>query len=294
MSNWPFIPDTLVDTATQSETSFFSDLDTTTSTTTDDSPAPLEGTGSTLYHQYQDNVHYYLDRLDSSMLSGYRAEVFNRVRQQAAFQAQIFGRSAATYDTFPASTCATFTVSLHLVVYTAHFIFSTTCPGYDKTGNLNEDLTTLLSYFDQQVMPPQLLEQLRKLTLVWYDGGLICEIEDQRRPKAHPMRIFLRVHPDDIAACGFEIEQEYLFTRFPSLCLEPTLQVGKVARVAARDREKWKPPSESGQTPAAFMHTEYPSLFIEEPEPRAPRARRESSLTDEELRERLLRRFGLA
>jgi hypothetical protein len=294
----PFIPLFTVsegkfDISTQTPVTFFTDFRYSAS---DQSPhpSPLSGSGSSLFSQYQSNIQHYFERVDPSSLSDYRAEVFNRVRQQSVFQSKVFGHAAPDYNTLPPNTFSTFAVSLYLVIFTDHFVFSTASAGFEVVGNLGDELVSLLGYFDQQLLPPQLLEQLKKLSVVWYDGGLICEINDQRRQCEMPLRIHLRIHPDDVLAGGFELEQEWLFARFPLLCLEPSLQVGKVARVAAREKGKWKPSPHASESPAAFMQMEYPALFIEEPEPRKPRVRKPSSATDEELREQLMKKFGLA
>jgi hypothetical protein len=280
------------DAFSQTAVNFFSDL--SESPLAADLPSDLSGSGSTLFSHYQANLQYYFDRLDSHSLSEYREEVFNRIRQQSIFQSKVFGHASPNYNRLPLNSFAGFAVSPYLVICSDRFVFSSATPGFEVSGGLDQELANLLGYFDQQTLPPQLLETLKRLNLVWYDGGLICEIADQRRQSDRPLRIHLRVHPDDFVAAGFEIEQEYLFDRFPLLCLDSSIQVSKVARAAGREKGKWKPPPYAIETPAAFMQTEYPGLFIEEPETRRPRVRKPSAATDEELRQRLMKKFGLA
>jgi hypothetical protein len=286
------VPSGRFDAATQTPVDFFTDF----ACSSDSSPhlPPLSGSGSALFAQYKENLRYYFARLDPHSLSDYRGEVFNRVRQQWVFQRKVFGRASPDYATLPPNAFAGFTVSLYLVIFADHFVLSSSAPGLEVVGNLGGDVVALLAHFDQRVMPPQFLEPLRKLSVVWYDGGLICEISDQRRRCDRPLRVHLRVNPDDIGAGGFELEQEFLLARHPLLCLEPSPQVARVARAAARERGKWRPSPHARETPAAFMQMEYPALFIEQPEARRPRVRPPSAAPDDALREELFRRFGLA
>ena len=252
----------------------------------------LVGSGSVLSQRYRDVLGCFLDQCDPRSFTEYREEVFNRVRQEKSFQDRVFGHSTPRYDTLPRSTFSSFTVSLHLAILPSHFVLSSSPPGFELTGDLDDDLARLIAFFDDGLLPPKVLDQLRKLNLVWYDGGLVCEVSDQRREAAQQFRMYLRVNPCDIAACGVETEREYLLVQHPLLCLDTSPQVGRVAMVAARDRSKWATPAHAEKTPAQFLQTQYPALFIEERTPMQPRERKHDVEADEQLREKLLKKFS--
>lgn len=252
----------------------------------------LVGSGSVLSQRYRDVLGCFLDNCEPQSFTEFRAEVFNRVRQEKSFQDCVFGHSTPRYDTLPRNSFSSFTVSLNLVILPSNFVLSSSPAGFELSGDLDDDLAQLLAFFDDGVLPPRLLDPLRKLNLVWYDGGLVCEVSDQRRESVQQFRVYLRVNPYDIAACGVDTEREYLLVQYPLLCLDTSPQVGRVAMVAARDRSKWAAPVYAEETPAQFLQTQYPALFIEERAPIQPRERKQGGESDEQLRQKLMQRFG--
>ena len=252
----------------------------------------LVGSGRVLSDRYRDVLGSFLDQCDPGTLTEYRQEIFNRMRQEKSFQDRVFGRSTPRYDTLPRNSFSSFTASLHLLILPSHFVLSSSPPGLELTGDLEGDLSHLLGYFEDGLLPPKLLEQLRKLNLVWYDGGLVCEVSDQRRETAQQFRMYLRANQTDIAACGFEAEREFLLVQHPLLCLDTSPQVGRVAMVASRDRTKWATTPHAENTPAQFLQMKYPALFIEERAPMQPRERRPDTESDEQLRQKLMAKFG--
>lgn len=258
-----------------------------------DMPPPLDGSGSTLLDQYHENIKNYLNHRSPAYLSDYRSEIFLKIRQQATFQSKLFGTSSPNYDRLPSNCFSNFTVSLYLIIFSDHFTFASSAPGIEMTGDLNEEANNILSYISQGLLPPDMFDTLRKMNLVWYDGGLICEVTDQRKPYSHPIRVHVEINPVDMMKCGFEVEQEYLNARYPLICLEPNLQVAQVARIAQKDRLRFKK-TEVPQTPSAFMQHEYPALFIEPAIARQKRVRRESTTPEDVLRQRLMVKLGLS
>jgi hypothetical protein len=163
-----------------------------------------------------------------------------------------------------------------------------------RRREMTNELSGLLNYFDQRLLPPDMLDPLRKLNLVFYDGGLICSIIDQRREHFTPIRLHLRIHPDDIVALGFELEQEYLFASYPLLCLENRIEVFQVSRISARDRDKWKGIS-ARDSAAGFLQREYPSLFVDDvPQVAPPPNRPICEMSEPEFLERLMKKLGLS
>ena len=89
---------------------------------------------------------------------------------------------------------------------------------------------------------PTFFEDLKKLNLTWYDGGLICEIVDKRRQREKISHVHLKVKSSDIGPLTYEREQDFLLNRYPLLCLDPDLHVTDVARTIKADAERWIQP----------------------------------------------------
>ena len=264
-----------------------------------DSPNPgppqLIATGPALLREYRENISYFLDMADQSSVSSMRSEVMNCVREHKIFQERLFGQSSPPITQLPPNAFHEFTVSLHLALFHDRFVMTSSIPGFELAGGAH-DIELLLSYVRAGVLPPRTLETLRKVNLVWYDGGLICEVNDNRVSPPAFVRVHLLANPEDIGSVGFEAEQEFLFARFPSLCLENTPQVARVARVATLERCRWqrRPGSE---TPAAFLQRRVPQMFIEgilgeQKEPEEPQKPAEEDL--DRVREKLEKQFGVA
>lgn len=279
--------------ASQTPVNYFSDVDSLNPPNNFDQPPQLDGSGPQLLHQYYENTKYFIDHTDSSTLSAYRQEVLNKVKEKLVFQSKLFNTNGEPDGSLPSNIFGNLTVSLNLIIFSDRYSFSSSNPGFEITGDLNDDISHLLSYVANGVLPPNLLEQLRKLNLVWYDGGLICEINDTRKAYSHPIRVLMRINPIDITNSDFDVEQEYLLNRYPLLCLDPDIQVSKVSRIALSDSQRWKPAPLAIRTPAEFLEHECPSLFIEPVEPQKPRIRAESKYTEEELRKMLMEKLGL-
>ena len=279
--------------ATQTSINYFSDVDSLNPPTEFDLPPEFNGSGPTLLHQYYANTKYFIDHIDPSTLSPYKQEIFTKVKQRSIFQSKIFDSPNLPDGSLPPNTFENLSVSLYLIIFPDHFTFSTAIPGIEINGDLNDDISRVLSYISQGLLPPRLLDSLKDMNLTWYDGGLICEISDQRKAYSHPLRVLMRVNPIDITNCGFDIEQEFLLNRFPLLCLDPDIRVSKLTREVIADSQRWQPSQTSGQKPADFLQSEYPSIFIEPLEPKKARTREESKHTEAELRKMLMIKLGI-
>ena len=289
-----FISDPFLKNASsQTPIDSFSDISSLNPTNNFDVPPEINGSGPILLRQYSENIEYYISHTPENSLSPCRQEILSKVKQYAIFQSKIFNKSNLPDGSLPANTFENLSVSLYLVIYSDHFTFSTASPGIEISGDLCDDSTRVLSYVSQCMLPPRFLETLRKMNLVWYDGGLVCEITDQRKAYSKPLRVLMKVNPIDITNYGFEIEQEYLFNRFPLLCLEPDIQVSKLARAVVADSQRWQPLALNDVTPAEFLQMEYPTIFIEPLEPKKPRVRPQSTHTEEELRKMLMEKLGI-
>ena len=91
-------------------------------------------------------------------------------------------------------------------------------------------------------------------------------------------------------------KQEFLFARFPLLCLDPTPQVARMAQVAAVENCRWRrrQPTDS---PAAFLQRRVPKMFIEDMfgEQRKPQPAQDPAPDElEKLKERLEKQFGVS
>ena len=152
-------------------------------------PPPLVGSGSALLRQYRENLSYFLDMADQTAVSDFRSEVLNCVREHKIFQERLFGRSSPPLGQLPPNAFHEFTVSLHLSLFHDRFVMSSTIPGFEISGGAHE-IEPLLAALSTGFLPAHTLDALRKVNLVWYDGGLICEVNDNRvSPPA-----FIRVH----------------------------------------------------------------------------------------------------
>lgn len=228
---------------------------------TSEDPPHLDGTDATLLDQYYQNVNYYIKNLSRASLSTFKNEICNKVRHRSLFQAKVFGKSSTNFDVLPESTFSTFTISLHLVLRPKSFSFFTSNPGIEINDTFSDEGSYLLNFISQGYLPPRLFEEIRKLNLVWYDGGLICEIDDQRRTNCNTIRTLLRVHPTDIAKLGYESEREYLLARYPLISFDNDIQISRVARAASRDRHRWQK-EDSIETPKQFVQNHYPQAFL--------------------------------
>lgn len=279
--------------ATQTPINYFSDVECLNPQVEFDLPPDFDGSGPTLLHQYYANTKYFIDHIDPSTLSTYKQEILSKVKQHSIFQSKIFNSINLPDGSLPPNTFDNLKVSLYLIIYSDHYTFKTAIQGIEINGDLNDDVSHVLSYVSQGLLPPCFLEKLKDLNLVWYDGGLICEISDQRKASPHPLRVLMRINPIDVTKCGFDIEQEYLLNRFPLLCLDPDTRVSKLTREVVSDSQRWQPNPISGQTPAEFLQSEYPSIFIERLEPKKARIRTESKHTEAELRKMLMIKLGI-
>jgi len=226
-----------------------------------DNPPPLVGSSSVLLDQIHKNVLYHFKAIPKSSMSDLRNEVCDRIKHRALFQTRVFGESTGTFDTLPVNSYSGFTVSLYLILRDGSYSFWTSTGGFEVNGYLNEEGIQLLDYFSQGLLPPRMLDDLRKLPLIWYDGGLVCEIDDQRRAISQVMRTLLRVHHSDLSKLGVDCEQDYLFARYPCLCLDPDIKVSEVSRVFARDNLRWKR-SSMYISPKQLVQEKYPMLFL--------------------------------
>ena len=258
-------------------------------------PPPLVGSGSALLRQYRENLSYFLDMADQTAVSDFRSEVLNCVREHKIFQERLFGRSSPPLGQLPPNAFHEFTVSLHLSLFHDRFVMSSTIPGFEISGGAHE-IEPLLAALSTGFLPAHTLDALRKVNLVWYDGGLICEVNDNRVSPPAFIRVHLLANPQDIANVGFDAEQEFLFARFPLLCLDPTPQVARMAQVAAVENCRWRrrQPTDS---PAAFLQRRVPKMFIEDMfgEQRKPQPAQDPAPDElEKLKERLEKQFGVS
>lgn len=230
-------------------------------------PPPLNGSDATLLDQYYANIKYFIKDIPKSTLSQVRAEICDKIRHRSLFQTKVFGRSSTNFDILPESAYASFSVSLHLILREKTFSFYTSNPGIDVTESFEDEGAHILEYISRGYLPPRMFEDLRKASLVWYDGGLICEIDDQRRSNSNIIRTLLCVSPTDIAALGPECEMEYLLAKYPLVSFDADIQVSKVARIASSDALRWKTIN-AEETPKQYVQEHHPSIFlkkIEEP-----------------------------
>lgn len=278
------------DQQTQTNTETISGFDISSDFRDSVEPNELNLKGTALVEQYKDVLLGYFSSVDDACLSEYKREVFNRIREQMAFQERVFGKSNRQFNVLPANAFAELTVSLYLTIFDDSYTLTARSPGLDITGDLENDLMNLMYCIDRCFLPPNMFKQLKTLNLVWYDGGLVCEISDRRLASPHSRRVYLQIHPEDMVGC--DVEQEYLFAKFPLLCLEPNSQVGKLARVAAGMgiSEKRK----TVETPVMLFHRQCADLLVDSPiKPRAqPEVTASSQMDDTQLCTELMKKFG--
>ena len=227
-----------------------------------DNPPELNGSNATLLEQYYANINFYIENISSTQLSAVRSEMCKKIRHRSIFQTKVFGKASTNFDILPENTFSSFTVSLYLILREKTFTLYTSNPGIEITDSYEESGSYILGFISRGILPPKMLDDVRKLNLVWYDGGLICEIDDQRKKNSKNYRTLLRINQNDIASLGLESESEYLLARYPLLCFDSDIQVAKVARAAERDSLRWKP-QDVPETPKQYVEEHYPSLFLE-------------------------------
>jgi hypothetical protein len=166
-------------------------------------------------------------------------------------------------DDPPPNLFSSFTVALYLIIYPDdRFTFSSATPGLSISGMItDEEGTSLLFCISRGMLRPGFMPQLLDLKLTWYDGRLICEVSDQRRALGRSVRTQLRVAEEDIIPFGVEAEQQVILAQYPLLCLDPTPQVGNLARAAMADRRRWEPPDMQGESKLLFVSRRSPEIF---------------------------------
>lgn len=224
-------------------------------------PPELIGSGATLLEKYYKNINFYFENIPPSQMSAFRLEVCKKIRHRALFQTKIFGKSSTNFDILPENTFSSFIASLYLILKEKTFSLFTSNHCLEITDTFDDHGSYVLDYISRGYLPPMMLDDVRKLSLVWYDGGLICEIDDQRKKNSRISRTLLRVNQSDIAALGPDSESEYLLARYPLLSFDADVQISKVARAAKRDALRWKE-ERVPETPKKFVEEHYPSIFL--------------------------------
>lgn len=225
------------------------------------SPPELVGSGATLLQHYFENIHYHIENIPPSQMSPIRVEVCKKIRHRALFQTKVFGKASTNFDFLPENTFSTFTVSLYLILKDKTFSLFTSNHCIEITDTISGHGSYILDYISCGYLPPMMLDDVRKLNLVWYDGGLICEIDDQRTKNYKVSRTLLRVSQSDITELGPESESEYLLARYPLISFDPDVQISRVARAAKRDALRWKEENVP-VTPKRYVEEHYPSIFL--------------------------------
>ena len=202
----------------------------------------ISAKGPNLIGQYQKCIKNYIKQTDFARLSPYRSEIFECVLHRAQFQEKIAKESDDDVEKLPPSLFSGFNASLILTIDATAFLLVSTTPGIEITGDLHSEGWKMIQDISAGYLPSGLFEDMRKLSLTWYDGGVICEIVDKRRRKEKVSRVHLRVKASDIGMLTFEREQDYLLNRYPLLCLDPDLHVTDVARTIKADAERWIDP----------------------------------------------------
>ena len=224
-------------------------------------PPELNGSNATLLDQYYNNVIYHIEHIDPSQLSPVRNEICKKIKHKLIFQTKVFGKSSTNFDISPENIYSTFTVGLYLILKDKTFTFYTSNPGFEITDSYEETGNYILSFISRGILPPRMLDDVRKLNLVWYDGGLICEIDDQRKKNSKVYRTLLKVNQSDIASLGLETESEYLLARYPLLSFSPDIQISRISRVAERDSLRWNQEDVS-ESSKQYVQEHYPSIFL--------------------------------
>ena len=203
---------------------------------------PLSGKGPVLIHQYQKCIKNYLKQVDFAQLSPYRSEICECVNHRAQFQDKISQETDDDIERMVPSIFSGFNVGLVLTIDYSAFILASTSPGLELTGDLNSEGLKMIQDISAGFLPSGIFEDLKKLNLTWYDGGLICEIVDKRRQREKISHVHLKVKSSDIGPLTYEREQDFLLNRYPLLCLDPDLHVTDVARTIKADAERWIQP----------------------------------------------------
>ena len=225
-------------------------------------PPELNGSNATLLDQYYANINYHIENVPSTQMSAVRNDLCKRVKRKTIFQTKVFGKTSYNFDVLPENAYSSFTVSLYLILNENTFTFYPSNPGFEITDSFEESGSYILGFISNGLLPPSMLDDIRKLNLVWYDGGLICEVNDRRKKNERIFRTLLRVSQSDIAKLGTDVESEYLLARYPLLCFDADIQISKVARVAERDRLRWMK-DEAPETAKNYVQEHYPSIFLE-------------------------------
>jgi hypothetical protein len=225
------------------------------------SPPELIGSGATLLRNYFENIHYHIENIPSSQMSPIRVEVCKKIRHRTIFQTKVFGKTSMNFDILPENTFSTFTVSLYLILKDKTFSLFTSNRCLEINDTIKGHGSYILDYISCGYLPPMMLDDVRKLNLMWYDGGLLCEIEDQRTKNCKISRTLLRISQSDIAELGPESESEFLLARYPLISFDADVQISRVARAASGDALRWKEESVP-VTPKRFVEENYPSIFL--------------------------------
>ena len=228
-------------------------------------PPPLDShKNEILLDQFYENVNYYLANMQKYQISELRSEIYDMTKTRSLFQQKVFGKSSTNFDIIPQNAFSSFVVSLHLILKESSFIFFTSCPGLEIQENYDDEGRFLLDFISKGFLPPNAFEDLKKMNLKWYDGCLVCQIEDQRRQNMNVIRILLRLNNADIAKFGADNESSYLLARYPYLSFDNDIQISRVSRIAGNDHIRWKEDANRRETPQEYVQLHYPSLFIEE------------------------------
>jgi hypothetical protein len=228
--------------------------------------------GGDLVRHYHRAVIDHISNANLSDMSELRSEICERIQRRATYQLSSYGTMTIGLDEPPLNLYSSFTVSLYLVIYQdGRFTFSSAAPGLGISGMIDEDEgRSLLFYVSRGILRPGLLPPLLDLKLTWYDGSLICEVTDARRTLGRTIRTQLRVAHEDVVAFGIDVEQQVLLAQHPLLCLDPTTQVGNLARVALNDRQRWEPSEMGGESKMLFVARRCPEIFFKAERRQAP------------------------
>ncbi|OHT04558.1 hypothetical protein TRFO_27947 [Tritrichomonas foetus] len=221
-------------------------------------------TGGALVEKFHETVLDYIENVNINELSALRGEICERIQKRAKFQRNTYGYVSKCFDEQPPNLYSAFSVSLYLLLYPDHFVFSTSQKGFEITGSIDDELgRSILSYISRGLLKPGLLAALKNKNLSWYDGCLICEVIDCRRSIPTSVRTQLRVSPLDINQAGFESEQPFILVQNPLVCLDPSPAVANVARVAMSDRLRWEPGDSTKESKVLFVARRRPDLFLQ-------------------------------
>lgn len=219
------------------------------------------GDESLYLEKYHDNITYFITNTPKNNMSDIRNEICQKIRHRSLFQKKVFGRSSTNYDVLPENSYEGFTVSLYLVIRPNSFSLTSAVPGFEISESFDDEGKSILSYISQGFLIPKKLPILRNLNLVWYDGGLICEISDQRRSSCHITRTLLKPHPVDITQLSEEHENQLLLNLYPSICFDADTRVAKISRAASSDYKRWMQDNHS-ETPKGYINEHYPEIFL--------------------------------